>query len=158
VQLLYITVGWLGPWLIKSLSAFVVLFTKKKKPEENAFNWCNKSNISKKNWPSSPEVNFINVKRANFSYECHVSAAFSSYMYVDNDVRMKNSYEKCWWNWHLQSISPTFASSFCANIFGQKITKPNCPYRKAAENNLVQKNAAWNLHCFQFHQHFISIK
>ncbi len=28
-------------------------------------------------------VNFINVKRTNFSYEDCVSAAFSSYMYVE---------------------------------------------------------------------------
>ncbi len=29
-----------------------------------------------------PVVNFINVKRTNFSYERHVLAAFSNYMYV----------------------------------------------------------------------------
>jgi len=28
-------------------------------------------------------VNFINTKRTNFSYERHVLAAFSSYMYVE---------------------------------------------------------------------------
>ena len=30
-----------------------------------------------------PSVNFINVKRTNFSYKRSVSAAFSSYMYVE---------------------------------------------------------------------------
>ncbi len=33
-------------------------------------------------------------------------------------------------------------AAFAPIFFGQKITKPNCAYRKAAENNLVQKNAA----------------
>jgi len=30
-----------------------------------------------------PAVNFINIKRTNFSYEHHISAAFSSYMYIE---------------------------------------------------------------------------
>jgi hypothetical protein len=37
-----------------------------------------------------PLVNFINVKRTNFLYERHISAAFSSYMYVEK----RCSYEK----------------------------------------------------------------
>ncbi len=28
----------------------------------------------------------------------------------------KKQFTKCWWNWLLYSISPTFLSSFCANI------------------------------------------
>jgi len=36
-------------------------------------------------------VNFINVKRTNFSYERHVLAAFSTYMFVEK----RRSYEKC---------------------------------------------------------------
>jgi len=35
-------------------------------------------------------VNFINVKRTNFSYEHRISAASSSYMYVEK----RRSYEK----------------------------------------------------------------
>jgi len=35
-------------------------------------------------------VNFINVKRTNFLYECRVLAAFSSYMYVEK----RHLYEK----------------------------------------------------------------
>jgi len=35
-------------------------------------------------------VNFINIKRTNFLYNCRVSAAFSSYMYVEK----QRSYEK----------------------------------------------------------------
>jgi len=35
-------------------------------------------------------LNFINVLRTNFSYECQISAAFSSYMYVEK----QRSYEK----------------------------------------------------------------
>jgi hypothetical protein len=31
----------------------------------------------------TPAVNFINVKRTNFSYKRRVSAAFSNYMYVE---------------------------------------------------------------------------
>jgi len=38
-----------------------------------------------------PIVNFINDKRTNFSYECHISAAFSCYMNVEKQC----SYEKC---------------------------------------------------------------
>ncbi len=34
-------------------------------------------------------VNFINIKRANFSYETLFWQLFSSYMYVKNDVRTK---------------------------------------------------------------------
>jgi len=40
----------------------------------------------------NPAVNFINVKRANFSYETSLRQLFSSYMYVKNDVRTKNLY------------------------------------------------------------------
>ncbi len=36
-------------------------------------------------------VNFINVKCTNFSYERHVLAAFSTYMYVEK----RGLYEKC---------------------------------------------------------------
>jgi len=32
---------------------------------------------------SQPAVNFINVKRTNFSYEHRILAAFSSYMYIE---------------------------------------------------------------------------
>jgi hypothetical protein len=39
---------------------------------------------------SIPEVNFINIKRTNFSYKCHVLEAFSSYMYVEK----RHLYEK----------------------------------------------------------------
>jgi len=38
----------------------------------------------------APAVNFINVKRTNFSYECRISAAFSSYMYTEK----RRSYKK----------------------------------------------------------------
>jgi len=37
-----------------------------------------------------PVVNFIIVKRTNFSYERHISAAFSSYDYIEK----LRSYEK----------------------------------------------------------------
>jgi len=40
----------------------------------------------------NPAVNFIKVKRANFSYETSLRQLFSSYMYVKNDVRTKNLY------------------------------------------------------------------
>jgi hypothetical protein len=38
-----------------------------------------------------------------------------------------------------------FTCPFCANIFAQKITKPNCNLRKFAQNTLVQKIIAKNV-------------
>ncbi len=44
-----------------------------------------------------PIVNFINVIRTNFSYKhCFLLL----HVRRKNDVLMKNSYVKCWWNWH----------------------------------------------------------
>ncbi len=40
-------------------------------------------NLSKSKENNFAVVNFINVKRTNFSYERRVSAAFSSYTYVE---------------------------------------------------------------------------
>ncbi len=51
-----------------------------------------KSSDGKESFEGNPGVNFINIKRANFSYEMSFRQLFSSYMYVKNDVRMKNLY------------------------------------------------------------------
>jgi len=39
----------------------------------------------------TPAINFINIKCMNFSFKRCISAAFSSYMYVEK----RCSYEKC---------------------------------------------------------------
>jgi len=46
-------------------------------------------------------VNFINVKRANFTYESDFWQLFLLACNCQKDVRTKNMPVKCWWNWHL---------------------------------------------------------
>ncbi len=60
-------------------------------------------------------VNFINIKRARFSYEFWRQ---SQNVTRKKDVRTKNSYVKLWWNWRLVSISSTFGVQiFSTNVF-----------------------------------------
>ncbi len=56
----------------------------------------------------TPVVNFINVKRTNFSYEHCVLAAFSSYMYIEK----RRSYKKCV-RVTLMKLTPVGISRFC---------------------------------------------
>ncbi len=52
-----------------------------------------------------PVVNFINILRTNFLYERRFGSFFYLHVTWENDVHMKNSRVKCWWNWHLISHS-----------------------------------------------------
>jgi len=59
-------------------------------------------------------VNFINILRTNFLYELHISAAFSSYMYVEK----RRSYEK-FVRIMLMKLTPGLANS---HMFGEQPT------------------------------------
>ncbi len=48
----------------------------------------------------SPALNFINIKRTNFSYKCCVLAAFSSYMYVEKQRSYKKFVSKMLMKFH----------------------------------------------------------
>ncbi len=61
--------------------------------------------------------------RTNFLYE----RRFSSFYYIhatrnscQNDVRTKNLYVTCWWNWHLLSILSTFYANIC--LYGSALS------------------------------------
>jgi len=48
----------------------------------------------------NPAVNFINILRTNFSYECCFFQLVSSYVLALGEIRNKNLPVKRWWNWH----------------------------------------------------------
>ncbi len=48
-----------------------------------------------------PFVNFINVLRLHFLYEHCFGSLHVCRKSCRNDVCTKNSYVKCWWNWHI---------------------------------------------------------
>ncbi len=58
-----------------------------------------------------PGVNFINVKRANFSYEHR----FYTWVWLEkscqNNVRTKNSHVERWWNWFQEDAVGTMSIS-----------------------------------------------
>ncbi len=110
----------------------------------------------------SSSVNFIKVKRTNFSYE----RCFSSFFYVHvtrkirrNEIRTKNAHVKCWWNRHLVSIPSTlnvriflyerrFGSFYYVHVSALK----------ADETTFVQKIGTFNVDKIdtwsQFHRHY----
>ncbi len=69
---------------------------------------------------TKPGVNFTNILRAafllislrqtclNFNYKYRKAVCLT--------FIQKKLLVKCWWNWHLESISPTFYESNCANF------------------------------------------
>jgi hypothetical protein len=69
----------------------------------------------------TPVVNFINVKRTNFSYERRISAAFSSYTYVEK----RRSYEK-FVRKMLMKLTPGFVNQNpCHILYRQQPTISN---------------------------------
>jgi len=64
-----------------------------------------------------PGVNFINVKRANFTYKCHFGSFFSSYLYVKKVAKMTFVRKMRWWNWRQVFISQTFLTCDCARSY-----------------------------------------
>jgi len=46
--------------------------------------------------------NFINILRANFSYQSLFRSFFLVTFWQKKHFRMKNSHVKCWWNWPLE--------------------------------------------------------
>ena len=55
-------------------------------------------------------VNFINIIPVILSYEHHFSSFFLVSCTWKNDVRMKNLYVKCWWNWRQVVFSRTVSA------------------------------------------------
>jgi len=86
-----------------------------------------------------PNVNFINVKRTNISYERH----FSSYILALS----KNSYER-FAHFTLMKLTPivNFTNilrvAFALIFFRQKITNPNCKKKKGTLNSFAQESCS----------------
>ncbi len=63
-----------------------------------------------------PAFNFINIKRANFTYESAFWQLFLLTCNCQKVVRTKNAHVKRWWNWHLFCLSPlckSFTFEWC---------------------------------------------
>ena len=55
----------------------------------------------------------------------------------------ENALLNCWWNLHQGSISPPFYDQLLPqySFVKKKNTKPNCNYKKAAQNTFIRKNS-----------------
>ncbi len=83
-------------------------------------------------------VNFINVKCTHLSYK----SLFSTYVFALNELSYeKRSHLKCWWNWHLLSISSTLNAQISStkSLFSRNVLALNeLLYEKCPDKILMK--------------------
>jgi len=85
-----------------------------------------------------PLVNFSNILRTAFwtiFWRQKISNPKHNFVIFDDKISAKNAHIKCWWNWHLPSIS----STFYVRIFRTNVVL--APYNVTRENNVRTKTA-----------------
>ncbi len=95
-------------------------------------------------------VNFTNILCAIFVPNCSKYYPWLLQKSCLIDFRQKKLLKKCWWNWHLWSISPTFYESTCA----KKRSYLKCKYKKASHKTKQKKpdvKCWWNRHVESSH-------
>ncbi len=90
-----------------------------------------------------PGVNFTNILYAAFLYESFTHSFLCTYIlglyFFSARILAQKLHVECWWNWHLESISPTFYERNWAN-FLTPIKKFNVyfKHKKATRKMLVK--------------------